>query len=116
VFEAGIVVGLTGLLWLLQWAANADPELLIWTGLSLVAVGFAFGLPMGAVYHVALYRALRRVDALPRQWWLRPTSLHDRIPACDRGWVLGWCYAGALGFLVILVGIPISAAGAWRLE
>ena len=115
-FEFLMVIAMTSLMWLLHWAVSVAPEHLFWTGLVLVAAGFAFGLPTGAIYHVALYRALRSVDALPRQWWLRPTSLHDRIPPAHRRWVLGWCYAGALGFFVIVVGIPISAAAVWRLS
>ena len=89
-----------------------NPETVFMAGVALVAAGFGFGLPTGFVYHVMLYRSLRRINALPARWWLHPTSLHNNIPDEDRGCVLGWCYAGALGFLVILIGLPISATGA----
>lgn len=102
-------------LWGIHWAASADPVVLFQVGGFLVAAGFAFGVPTGLVYHWALYRALTSVDALPSRWWLRPTSLHHAIPSERRAWVLGWCYAGASGFLVIVFGIPLGAAAAWRL-
>ncbi len=113
--EAITVVAIAMLLWAVEWATSVDPAAAFWLGAWLVAAGFAFGVPTGIVYHWALYRALHSVDALPRRWWLRPTALHDRIPGEDRTWVLGWCLAGALGFLVILIGIPLAATGAWRL-
>jgi hypothetical protein len=114
-WEILMVLALAGLMWGAHFAASLDPELLLFGGAWLVGAGFALGLPTGFVYHVALYRSLRRIDALPAQWWLKPTALHGRIPAGDRVWVLGWCYAGAFGLFVILVGIPIGAMGAWRL-
>lgn len=114
-FETAIVLLLGAGFWGIHLALNAAPEVLLFGGMWVVSAGFALGLPTGALYHLALYRSLRRVDALPTRWWLRPTSLHDRIPERDRFRVLGWCYLGAAGFLVIVAGIAITAAGAFRI-
>jgi len=114
-FEAVIVLLLGVALWGIYLAMNVGPELLLFGGLWVVAAGFALGVPTGALYHLALYRSLQRTDGLPPGWWWRPTSLHARIPQADRFHVLGWCYLGAAGFFVILVGIAIAAVGALRL-
>jgi hypothetical protein len=114
-FETAIVILLGAGLWCIHLAMNVDPELLLFGGIRVVALGFALGLPTGAIYHVALYRSLRRVHALPARWWWRPVSHHDLIPDADRARVLGWCYLGAAGFLVIVLGIAIAFAGALRI-
>jgi hypothetical protein len=114
-FETGIALFLGVGFWGIYAAVNVDPELLLFGGLWAVAGGFALGLPTGALYHITLYRSLKRIRALPPGWLWRPTSLHARIPKTDRFHVLGWCYLGATGFLVILAGIVITAAGALRL-
>ncbi len=103
------------LLWGISLAATLAPELVFWCGVWAVAGGFGLGVPTGAVYHLLLYRSLQRVDALPERWWLRPTTLHDRIPGEDRGAVLAWCYVGAAGFMVIVFGIVLACVGSYRL-
>jgi hypothetical protein len=70
--------------------------------------------PTGLLYHVELRRSLLARQRLPRRWWLRPTSLHGEIRASDRLRVLGWCYAGAAGFLVTLAGCALVALAAVR--
>lgn len=98
------------------WAAWAFVPLdaLILAGAAIAGAGLVFGVPTGIVYHVLLRRSLVRAGSLPPRWWLRPTSLHARIPAVDRRRVLAWCYAGAAGFLVTLVGCAVVALGALR--
>jgi len=114
-FESLVVLLLSAGLWGIYIAMNLDPAMLFFIGLWVVGAGFALSVPTGAVYHYTLYRSLRRAGALPARWWLRPTAHHSRIPAADRFHVLAWCYAGAAGFLVILVGIAIAASGALRI-
>ncbi len=89
--------------------------MLLVTGFWLVVAGLVFGVPTGAVYHVALHRALRRADDLPPRWWWNPTAHHHRLPPGDRFRVLAWCGAGALGFLIAVLGCVVGAVGAFRL-
>jgi hypothetical protein len=96
-------------------ALTSAADALVVAGVWIVAAGLAFGVPTGLLYHVALHRSLTRAGTLPPRWWLRPTTLHDRIPADDRGRVLGWCAAGAAGFGVTVVGMIVMAVGAIRM-
>jgi hypothetical protein len=107
------VIGL--LFWGIRLAATLSPMLVLSIGIWLIAGGFGLGLPTGAIYHVMLYRSLDRVGDLPTRWWLKPISLHPRIPEEDRVSVLAWCLAGAFGFLVIVFGIVLASVGAYRL-
>jgi hypothetical protein len=96
------------------WSALAADALLI-AGLWLVAAGLAFGIPTGFWYHVELRRVLAMGGALPARWWLHPTRLHGAIPP-ERWWrVMGWCCAGALGWLVSFAGCCVFALGAAKL-
>lgn len=99
----------------LAWSAFATEAILL-AGLWLVAAGFALGIPTGFWYHVELRRVLIGSGALPVRWWLHPTRLHGAIPA-DRWWrVMGWCYAGAFGWLISFAGCFVFALGAAKLR
>jgi hypothetical protein len=91
-----------------------SPATLVVLGFWIAAAGLALGVPTGAVYHVALRNALLRAGRLPSRWWLNPTSLHDALPDTVRTRVLGWCYAGAAGFLVTITGCALVAIAAFR--
>jgi hypothetical protein len=113
--EIGIVVGtLVALaLGVSFWNVFAA-DVVLATGFWLVVAGLAFGLPTGAVYHIALRNALVRAGCLPRRWWLKPISHHRLVPYEDKPWVLAWCRAGAFGCGVVFVGCGVIALGAWR--
>jgi hypothetical protein len=112
--EIGIAIGFLAAFGVLAAALAVAPTALLVAGFWIAAVGLAFGVPTGLFYHVALRRSLLAVGALPEHWWWSPTSLHDGIPDGDRRWVLGWCYAGALGFLVTVFGCAMVALAAFR--
>jgi hypothetical protein len=112
--EIGIVLGLMLGLGALAGAFAVPPATLLVAGFWTTAAGLAFGVPTGAIYHVALRRALLDVARLPERWWWNPTSLHDALPAGERRRVLAWCYAGAAGFLVTVIGCALVALAAWR--
>jgi hypothetical protein len=98
----------------LAWRLYAA-DALLFAGLWLVAAGFALGIPTGLWYHVELRRVLVASGAPPARWWLHPTRLHAAIPV-ERWWrVMGWCYAGALGWLVSFTGCCVFALGAAKL-
>ncbi|HYB12874.1 MAG TPA: hypothetical protein VEG67_05345 [Myxococcota bacterium] len=83
-------------------------------GLWLIVGGLAFGVPTGVLYHLVLRRSLLRLGPLPVRWWLRPIQLNPSVPTADRRLVLGFCYAGAAGFLVTLLGCVVVSIAAWR--
>jgi hypothetical protein len=112
--EIAIALGLLAAFGALAAALAVDPAVLLIAGFWCAVAGLGFGVPTGLFYHVALRRSLLAVNQLPERWYWRPIELHDRIPDADRLWVLGWCYAGAAGFLVTVVGCALVAIAAWR--
>jgi hypothetical protein len=114
VLELWIALGLLAALGALAVLLVVGPPSLVVAGFWLAAVGLAFGVPTGLVYHLALRRALGAAGLLPARWWLHPTALHGEIPAGDRARVLAWCYVGAAGFLVTVLGCALVALAVWR--
>jgi len=112
--ELLIAVAILGALGLLAATFAVAPATLVVAGFWVAVAGLAFGVPTGAIYHVALRNALLGAERLPARWWLQPTALHGEIPAAARGRVLAWCYAGALGFLVTVAGCALVAIAAFR--
>jgi hypothetical protein len=78
-------------------------------GAALVAGGLAVGIPTGFVYHLRLRACLVRSGQLPPHWLLSPTSTHHMLPVKERSRVLAWFYAGAAGFLLIMLGCLLVA-------
>lgn len=113
--ESLISLGIVVLFSVLAWAANAGFESMIWGGIGLAGIGFAYGIPTAIVYHWMLYRSLVRADRLPERWWLSPTSHHGLIPRNDLGVVYFWGAVGGTGFLVIVIGIIVTSIGLWRM-
>ena len=112
--ESLLSLGILFIFCVVGWAVNAGAESMIWGGIGLAAVGFAYGIPTAIVYHWMLYRSLTRAERLPPRWWLEPTSLHDLIPREERLGVFVWGAIGGTGFLVIVMGIIVTAIGLWR--
>lgn len=112
--EIAIALGLLAALGGLAAALAVEPATLLVWGFWTIAAGLAFGVPTGAIYHLALRRSLLAAARLPERWWWSPTALHDALPDADRTRVLAWCYAGAAGFLVTVLGCALVAMAAWR--
>lgn len=112
--ESLISLGLVALFCVIGWAFVASADSLIWGGIGLAAVGFAYGIPAAIVYHWLLYRSLVRCGRLPSRWWLQPTAHHDLIPRKERTGVFIWGSLGGSGFLVIVLGIVLTSIGLWR--
>ncbi len=112
--ESLIAAGFLAVMLVLAAGSTLGAETWLIAGFWLGAIGMGFGVPTGLLYHVALARSLRRVDALPAGWYWRPTQLHGRLPHADRRWVLGWCGAGALGFVIAVLGCVVTAIGVLR--
>ena len=112
--ESLISLGIVVLFSVLAWTANAGAESMIWGGIGLAGIGFAFGIPTAIIYHWMLYRSLVRADRLPERWWLSPTSHHGLVPRNDLRDVYLWGALGGTGFLVIVLGIIVTSIGLWR--
>jgi hypothetical protein len=112
--EIAIALGILLAFGALAAALAVAPAALLVAGFWTVLVGLGFGVPTGLLYHVALHRSLRAAGTLPPRWWWSPTALHHLLPDADRTWVLGWCYAGAAGFLVTVLGCALVGLAAWR--
>lgn len=112
--EIAIAVGLLLALGAVAVVLAVAPATLLVAGFWIAVAGLAFGVPTGAIYHVALRNSLAAIGRLPARWWIQPTALHDALPERDRVRVLAWCYAGALGFVVTVAGCALVAIAAWR--
>lgn len=113
-FEALISLGLVVFFCVIGWAFGASADSLIWGGIGLAVLGFAYGIPTAIVYHWRLRRSLLRCGRLPVRWWLNPTAHHDLIPRDEQTGVLIWGALGGSGFLVIVLGIVLTSIGLWR--
>jgi len=107
---SGVLAGLVVLaaLLLASWEA-----LFVW-GSVLVAAGMVLGVPTGFVYHVQLYRALRRLDRLARGWIWKPFEMHVHLERRDRLRVVPWAIAGAVGFFLIVIGQVLLASAIFK--
>jgi hypothetical protein len=108
---AALVLVLTGAAALLFWLSWGS---LLAIGLALTALGLVVGVPTGMLYHVRLRAALAAAGPLPPRWWMNPTPLHARVAPERLRWVMRPFYAGAAGFLAILVGCGLTAVAIWR--
>ena len=98
------LVGAPALLAIAPW------DITFGTGVALVVIGMAVGVPAGAYYHLRLWRALKP----GRLWWLHPTALHGGLGAKDRPGVMRWFRVGAVMFGVAILGCVLAAVGAMR--
>ncbi|MDB4972485.1 MAG: hypothetical protein JWN48_826 [Myxococcaceae bacterium] len=85
---------------------------LSWIGsfsLSLMVIGFVFGLPSGLYYHVLLRRELTRDgQTAPAGWYWHPQRLHERVAPEQRQNLQRWFLLGAAGFGLIVLGFLLS--------
>ena len=110
--EALIVLLGVGLLSALGLVGPLLPsEWVIRAGWLCAVSGLLLGVPTGFWYHVRLRASLLRKGRLARRWWLRPSSLHDRLDPGDRPAVMLWFTLGGAGFLVTILGCLLVGAG-----
>ena len=89
--ELLIAVAILGALGVLAALLAVAPATLLVAGFWIAVAGLAFGVPTGAVYHVALRNALLGAERLPARWWLQPDrparreSRTQRARACSPG-------------------------------
>lgn len=90
------------------------PGVLMAVGVGLAALALLGGSAAGVVYHVMLHRHLAPRGALPRGWWLSPTRYHEQLTEAERPSVRRWFVAGAVGWVLTIVGSLLAAVGAIR--
>jgi hypothetical protein len=110
--ETLIVVALLVLLAGAGWAALLLPwQVIAATGAVCAALGLLFGVPSGVYYHVQLHAQLAPRGLLPARWWWSPVRFHRHLLEGERGRVMPWFYAGAIGFVLIVLGCGITLFG-----
>ena len=86
-------------------------EWVIRAGWLCTLSGLLLGVPTGFWYHVRLRASLLRKGRLSRRWWLRPSSLHDRLDPEDQPAVMLWFTLGGAGFAMTILGCLLVGAG-----
>ena len=113
--EALIVLAVVALLTGFGLMAVVLPvETLMLVGAVCVLIGFALGVPAGAYYHLRLYRCLAANGGVPRDFFWHPTRYHADVPPADTPKYMPWFIAGAVGFVLILLGCAIVMLGVLR--
>lgn len=85
-------------------------EPLMTAGVWMSIVGLVMGVPPGVVYHVLLYRALRARGPVDRRWIWKPFEFHARIDRVELRAIVVWAWAGAAGFVIIVLGFVAVVA------
>ena len=86
------------------------------SGIVLILLGLAVGVPTGFYYHVLLYRFLKPRGQLPSTWWINPSGLHRALQAEELVQIRRWFVAGACGFMASVLGCALLALGAFRAD
>lgn len=109
-----MVMGVVGVLAALGALAFVAMETLVVVGGAMIAIGLAIAVPTGLIWHVRLHQVLSPLGLLERGWIWKPVAHNERLPEECRREVLAWCYAGAFGFGVFVLGAIIAGAGIVR--
>jgi hypothetical protein len=105
---AGIVAVLAATPLATAWL---DPSLVMAAGAAVILLGMGTGVPVGAWYHLLLYRRRRRVAGGLEGWWIAPHRFHALLPEADRRLLDRWFAAGAFLFAVTLAGCGLLFLG-----
>ena len=70
-----------------------------------IAIGLLVGVPAGIRYHLLLYRALAPQGRLEKGWYWHPLRYDKQLTPPEHEPVLFWCRLGALGFVVLCLGV-----------
>lgn len=101
-----VLIGLTGVVTMV-----VTPPLMVEFGLWVLAAGLMIGIPTGWWYHVRLYRTLAAKMSVPSRWWQRPVELHPLLTVNEYHRIRPWFAAGAVGFVLCVVGGVAAIAG-----
>jgi hypothetical protein len=94
------------------WAALLLPwQAIAIAGAVCAGFGLLLGVPTGVFYHVRLHAELAPRGVLSARWWWNPVQFHRHLAEHERGRVMPWFYAGAIGFVLIVIGCAITLLG-----
>ena len=106
VLLAVVVVGLGGVI-----GSMFTPRIVTATGLGMLILGLAVGIPTGFWYHVVLYRLASAKVRLSRAWWLSPSALHRHLTDGEQRRITPWYRIGGVGFVLSVAGGLAAIAG-----
>jgi len=109
---SGLLAG--GLVWM--FATSVTASALVVLGLAVLCLGLCIGVPTGLWYHVVLYRIVSPRVAVPRRWWLSPSSLHAHLTAADWRRITPWYRIGGVGFMLCVLGGAAAIAASLLLR
>jgi hypothetical protein len=113
--ELGMVLALLGsLVGGAALLSRAPWDWLIGGGTLVTGLGLLLGVPTGVWYHVRLYRALRARGVVASLWWLSPGKHHGFLSKEELRPVMRPFYAGAVGFVLAVLGCVLFGYGALR--
>jgi hypothetical protein len=94
------------------WAALLfEWQVIAIAGAACAAFGLLLGVPTGLYYHVRLHGELGARGVLPARWWWNPVPYHRHLQNAERARVMPWFYAGAAGFMLIVLGCGLTLFG-----
>lgn len=108
--ELGVIVIILFLMGALAAIPTVPWSTLLTVGLWTCAVGLLVGVPTAILYHFMLYRVLNPLGRLEKGWYWNAVKVNKQIPEPDWMRVMLWCYLGALGFVIVVLGIVIVVA------
>lgn len=109
--EILLFVLLLGGLLALGLASAVPGVVLVQDGQYVMLAAAAVGLPLEALYYALLAATLTWSGVRPRGWYWRPFAHHHLLSPPQRRLVLPVFWAGALAFVVILLGIATVLLG-----
>jgi hypothetical protein len=113
-YETLIVLGLLIALVVAGWmTVLLSWQAIVVAGAACALLGLAVGLPTSLYYHLCLHRALHPRGLLPAGWWWSPIRYHALLGPGERRRVMPWFYAGALSFVLIVIGCGLAGLGLW---
>ena len=109
--EAAFAVAITLLLLLMALVLTLPPDTVMLGGRDVMLAAGLTGIPIEVVYFAALGVALARRSVLPAGWYWRSFDHHHLLLGRERWIVLPWFYAGAVAFVICMLGIVVAGTG-----
>lgn len=109
--ETAFAIGIALFLLLIAGLLTLPSTAVMIGGNTIMLAGAAVGLPLELYYFTALFAVLTRRSVLPKGWYWRSFDHHHLLEGGERWVVLPAFYAGALAFVVCMLGIVVALTG-----